>query len=230
MLSYTYLHSQHKPQLIWSSHHSQYLSLVWISPRSELADGWFRTGDLGYLDKAGNLHLVGRLKDVIRSGSENVAAPEVERVQTSPICIEVHYMHHDIYVSICGILGALRLSQLQRHCRRINIVTAWACIVSFKDDPHSLNIVSGDWCLDWLIYLQIILYKGKFAKSNTKEREEDEAKIWHSIKAFPIALRWSTFLSKVIKWPFLIIVASYSANHTIGSRACNENDCSHFLL
>jgi acyl-activating enzyme 14 len=36
-------------------------------------------GDLGYFDASGNLWLVGRLKDVVKSGGENVHAAEVER-------------------------------------------------------------------------------------------------------------------------------------------------------
>jgi acyl-CoA synthetase (AMP-forming)/AMP-acid ligase II len=41
-------------------------------------DGWLRTGDLGQFDDAGALHVVGRLKDVIITGGENVMAGEVE--------------------------------------------------------------------------------------------------------------------------------------------------------
>src|SRR5213595_3075280 len=49
-------------------------------PRAETfdADGFFPTGDLGYLDDAGCLHFVGRLKDVIKTAGVNVAASEVE--------------------------------------------------------------------------------------------------------------------------------------------------------
>jgi fatty-acyl-CoA synthase len=42
------------------------------------AEGFFRTGDRGYLDAAGNLHFGGRIKDVIKTAGVNVAAVEVE--------------------------------------------------------------------------------------------------------------------------------------------------------
>jgi cyclohexanecarboxylate-CoA ligase len=42
------------------------------------ADGYFRTGDLGFFDEEGYLHIVGRLKDVINRKGENISAKEVE--------------------------------------------------------------------------------------------------------------------------------------------------------
>jgi acyl-CoA synthetase len=41
-------------------------------------DGWFMSGDLGIMDARGNLHIVGRLKDVIIRGGHNIYPADVE--------------------------------------------------------------------------------------------------------------------------------------------------------
>jgi acyl-CoA synthetase (AMP-forming)/AMP-acid ligase II len=41
-------------------------------------DGWLKTGDLGRVDAAGNLYVVGRLKELIIRSGFNVYPPEVE--------------------------------------------------------------------------------------------------------------------------------------------------------
>jgi cyclohexanecarboxylate-CoA ligase len=44
------------------------------------ADGWYRTGDLATVDAAGTVEIVGRLKDVIIRGGENISTAELEGI------------------------------------------------------------------------------------------------------------------------------------------------------
>ena len=46
-------------------------------------DGWYHTGDAGYLDERGYLFLVDRVKDMIVTGGENVYSVEVENAISS---------------------------------------------------------------------------------------------------------------------------------------------------
>lgn len=48
------------------------------------AEGYFKTGDVGVLDAAGNLRLVGRKKEMFKSGGYNVYPREIE------VCLEQH--------------------------------------------------------------------------------------------------------------------------------------------
>ncbi|ROT97269.1 AMP-dependent synthetase [Altererythrobacter sp. FM1] len=57
-------------------------------------DGWFRTGDLGYLDEDQYLFIVDRKKDIIIRGGENITCIEVEQ--------EI-YAHPDI--AECSVFG-----------------------------------------------------------------------------------------------------------------------------
>jgi non-ribosomal peptide synthetase component E (peptide arylation enzyme) len=44
------------------------------------ADGWFRTGDLGQFDAAGNVKIVGRLKEMINRGGKKFFPREIEEI------------------------------------------------------------------------------------------------------------------------------------------------------
>ncbi|MFG2310943.1 class I adenylate-forming enzyme family protein [Streptomyces sp. NPDC048566] len=46
-------------------------------------DGWIRTGDLGFVDDAGRIHLVDRTKDLIIRAGQNVYPSEIERALMS---------------------------------------------------------------------------------------------------------------------------------------------------
>jgi len=61
-------------------------------------DGWMHTGDIGVLDTDGYLRIVGRLKDMIIRGGENIYPREVE---------EYLFQHPDIQeVQIFGVPDA----------------------------------------------------------------------------------------------------------------------------
>jgi acyl-CoA synthetase (AMP-forming)/AMP-acid ligase II len=47
---------------------------------ASFTNGWFRTGDQGYLDADGYLTLVGRIKELINRGGEKISPREVDEV------------------------------------------------------------------------------------------------------------------------------------------------------
>jgi long-chain acyl-CoA synthetase len=58
-----------------------YMREYWNRPEETEAafrNGWYHTGDAGYMDEAGYIYLVDRVKDMIVTGGENVYSAEVE--------------------------------------------------------------------------------------------------------------------------------------------------------
>ncbi len=91
-----------------------------------VADGWFRTGDLGKVDAEGYVFVEDRLKDMIISGGENVYSPEVERVIAEhPAVAEVAVIGvpHERWGETVKAVVALRPGgsatpeQIIEHCR-----------------------------------------------------------------------------------------------------------------
>lgn len=62
---------------------AQVMSGYWNRPEETAAvltaDGWLRTGDVGYVDEDGYVFIVDRKKDMVISGGENIYCAEVER-------------------------------------------------------------------------------------------------------------------------------------------------------
>lgn len=83
----------------------------WGTPTEETVvdeKGWLRTGDLGRLDEDGWLYLVGRKKDVIIRGGENVASAHVEaRLRAHPDVAEVAVVglpHPDLGEEVAAVV------------------------------------------------------------------------------------------------------------------------------
>lgn len=51
-----------------------------VTERILAKDGWMKTGDIGYIDTEGNLHISGREKEMIIRGGENISPVEIEEV------------------------------------------------------------------------------------------------------------------------------------------------------
>ena len=59
----------------------QIVSGYWRAPEATAAtfrDGWFHTGDTGRIDPDGYLYILGRIKDIVIRGGENISCGEVE--------------------------------------------------------------------------------------------------------------------------------------------------------
>ncbi len=76
----------------------------WDNPEATAAaimpDGYFRTGDLGYLDAEGYLFIVDRKKDIIIRGGENISCQEVEAAIYAHECVaevSVFGLPHELY-------------------------------------------------------------------------------------------------------------------------------------
>jgi long-chain acyl-CoA synthetase len=59
-----------------------YLNLPEVTAQT-IVDGWLHTGDVGILDDEGYLRIVGRIKDMIIRGGENIYPKEIESVLTA---------------------------------------------------------------------------------------------------------------------------------------------------
>jgi acyl-CoA synthetase (AMP-forming)/AMP-acid ligase II len=106
-----------------------------------LVDGWYRTGDGGYLDAQGFLHIVDRIKDMIITGAENVYSAEVENaLSTHPsvaasavIGLPSDLWGETVHAVVVAVPGAhIDPAELQTHVR--------AQLASYKV-PRSVDIV-----------------------------------------------------------------------------------------
>jgi len=107
-------------------------------------DGWLRTGDLGRIDEDGYLFLVGRSKDIVIRGGENIACAHVEQTLLGhPDVVEVAVVglaHEDLGEEVAAVVrrrAGSGLEQASLHdfaaarLARFEVPSVWEII----DDP-----------------------------------------------------------------------------------------------
>jgi acyl-CoA synthetase (AMP-forming)/AMP-acid ligase II len=91
-----------------------------------LRNGWLHTGDLGYLDEDGYLYLVGRSREMIKSGAHRISPREIEDLissidgvsEVAVIGIANDILGQVIKACVIAETGSETLRKtIQRHCR-----------------------------------------------------------------------------------------------------------------
>jgi fatty-acyl-CoA synthase len=111
-------------------HRSPHLMLGYLDDEAKTAEafrgGWFHSGDLGFYDTDGLLHVVDRKKDMIKTGGENVASREVEEILYQHNGIEevaVFGLPHPLWVEAVAAAVVIRTGStvteddIVAHCR-----------------------------------------------------------------------------------------------------------------
>ena len=76
-------------------------------PESFMKDGWFNTGDLGFLDEDGYLYITGRSKEVINRGGEIIPPMEVEEAligHPDILACAAFAARHDVLQETVGVV------------------------------------------------------------------------------------------------------------------------------
>ena len=103
------------------------LKSYWDQPEATadaIRDGWFHTGDGGFIDAENHVHIADRKKDVIISGGENVSSIEVEdAVFSHPAVTEVavigvpHEKWGETVKALVVVNAEVTEQQIIDHCR-----------------------------------------------------------------------------------------------------------------
>lgn len=88
-----------------------------------LEDGWFPTGDIGYLDAEGYLYIIDRRSDLIISGGENIYPAEIENVlaahpsvREAGVCGKEHSEWGSVPIAFVVVSGKVTAEELTLFC------------------------------------------------------------------------------------------------------------------
>ncbi len=118
--------------------------------KEEFKQGWFKTGDIGYLDSDKCLFICDRAKDMVIRGGENIFPVEVENtIQSLPMVIgacgfaissERYGEELMVVVRVASEhLGLIDEEAVQNHCRKQLANFKVPSVVRFTDQPFPIN-------------------------------------------------------------------------------------------
>jgi acyl-CoA synthetase (AMP-forming)/AMP-acid ligase II len=121
----------------------------WRNPEETAAavrsDGFFLTGDVGYMDRAGYLFVVDRKKDMILRGGENIASIEVEQaIYTHPGVAEAsvfgvsHERYGEVPVAVYSLKDGHRLDEDELREHLADRIAAFKVPVRFWREETAL--------------------------------------------------------------------------------------------
>lgn len=116
--------------------------------QNDFRQGWFHTGDLGFMDQEGYVFIVGRMKEMINRGGEKISPYEVEDViRQLPMIKEAavigipHHLYGEEIVAYIRPDAPYTRGELEQmvisHCKRN--LTSFKCpakVVVVEDLPH----------------------------------------------------------------------------------------------
>ncbi len=133
-----------------------YLDAPALTREAFTDDGWLRTGDLGWVDGSGHLHLVGRVRNlVVTAGGKNVYPEDVEGAFRDAPCPELAVMARDyvwprrsmegetliLVVRSDGPPGPALLEALRRHNRRLPDYKRVSGVLAWHEDfPRTASL------------------------------------------------------------------------------------------
>jgi fatty-acyl-CoA synthase len=133
--------------------------------REAFRNGWFHSGDLGYVDDTGHLYVVDRKKDMIKSGGENVASREVEEA--------IYQLEGVAEVAVFGV----------SHPRWVEAVAAavvpkaGATLTSEAVIAHARSVLAGYKCPKYVVVVDALPKNpsGKIVKRELRDTHADLA-------------------------------------------------------